>query len=526
VASGAPRHTRGSNGGAAVRLALLLWFACACLAQVVTSQYDNARTGANVRETILTPANVTRGKFGKLFSWPVDGDVYAQPLYVPGVEIPGKGRHNVVYIATEHNSVYAFDADGQPREPLWKASFLGSGITSVPASEAQCPFIAPEIGITSTPVIDLETGTLYILARTMEGGGFLSSGHHVQKLHALAITTGAEKFGGPVQIKGSVRTNRGTLEFGPLRANPRASLLLVKGSVVLTWASACDVGPYYGWVMVYDARTLAQTAIFNASPGGQESGIWQGDTGPAADAEGNIYVVTGNGVFTAASGGVDFGDTVLKLGLKPLTLPVLDYFTPSDERDLNRRDDDLGSGGPVLLPDQPGAHPHLLVVAGKGQTMYVIDRDRMGKFQSGRNPHALQTVVIPYRGGMFGAPAYWNQHLYTLFSNDGLRDYAVKGGLLSPQAVKENAERIGPGGTPAISANGSRNGIVWVLQAKGRRDRDQTAVLHAYDALDVSRELYSSADAGTSLRFNIPMIANGRVYVGAVRQVTVYGLYP
>jgi hypothetical protein len=507
-----------------VRLLALFLFAFAASGQVITSQYDNARTSANVRETILTPESVKPGKFGKLFSWPVDGDVYAQPLYVPGVDIPGKGRHNVVYIATEHNTVYSFDAEGQPREPLWKVSFLGPGITTVPHSEAQCPFIAPEIGVTSTPAIDLESGTLFVLARTMEGGNFLSSGRHVQKLHALAITTGVEKFGGPVEIKGSVPTGRGRLEFGALRANPRASLLLVKGQVMLTWASACDVGPYYGWVMTYDTHTLAQTAIFNASPHGQESGIWQGDTGPAADGDGNVYLATGNGVFTASSGGVDFGDTVLKLGLAPLTLPVLDYFTPSDESDLNRSDADLGSGGPVVLPDQPGAHSHLLVVAGKGQTMYVIDRDRMGKFQPGRNPHAVQNVIIPYRGGMFGAPAYWNQHLYTLFNNDGLRDYVLKGGLLSPQAVKENADRIGPGGTPAVSANGNRNGIVWVLEAKGRRDRDHTAVLHAYDALDVSRELYSSADAGTSLRFNIPMIANGRVYVGAVRQVTVYGL--
>jgi hypothetical protein len=501
-------------------------FFCALLAhaQVLTSQYDNARTGANLRETILTPANVNRTSFGKLFSWAVDGDVYAQPLYVPGVEIPGKGLHNVLYIATEHNSVYAFDAEGNPREPLWKVSFLGSRIRTVPASEAQCPFIAPEIGVTSTPVIELETGTLFVLARTMEGGGLLSYGHHVQKLHALAITTGVEKFGGPVAVQGSIRTRGARLEFDPLRANPRAALLLVNGNVVLTWASACDVGPYYGWVMAYDAHTLAQTAIFNASPDGKESGIWQGDTGPAADRDGHIYMATGNGVFTASSGGVDFGDTLLKLRLTPGALSLLDYFTPSDEDNLNSRDADLGSGGPVVLPDQPGAHPHLVVVAGKGQTLYLIDRDRMGKFQPGRNPHAVQNVVIPYRGGMYGAPAYWNQHLYTLFSNDALRDYSLNRGMLSPQSIKEASERIGPGGTPTVSANGARNGIAWVLQAKGRRERDQTAVLHAYDALDVGHELYSSADAGASLRFNIPVVANGRVYVGSSRQVTVYGL--
>ena len=238
-------------------------------AQVLTSQYDNSRTGSNQRETMLTPRNVNANQFGKLFSMPVDGSIYAQPLYMPRVEIQGKGVHNVVFVATEHDSVYAFDADGRSTEPLWKVSFLDqqNGVTSIPARDLACPFIEPEIGITSTPVIDLRSGTLFVLARTKEKEGMLSS-RYVQRLHALALTTGAEKFGGPVEIKASASgsgagSSNGRIDFEPLRENPRAALLLANDKVYLTWASSCDVGPYHGWVMVYDARTLAQVAALN-----------------------------------------------------------------------------------------------------------------------------------------------------------------------------------------------------------------------------------------------------------------------
>ena len=287
-------------------------------AQVTTSQYDNARTGATLNETVLTPQNVNAAQFGRLGAFSVDGLVYAQPLFVPGVEIPGKGKHNVLYVATEHDSVYAFDADRPGSEPLWHVNFLDKqhDIDSVSARGIGCPLIAPEVGITSTPVIDLPSGTLYVLARTRLVHTFKDDFYH--HLHALAITNGAEKFGGPVRIEASVPGKgagsvNGQVLFNPYRENPRASLLLSNGAVYLSWASSCDIDPYHGWIMAYDAHTLAQRAVLNITPDGNEGGIWQSDTGPAADASGNVFVPTGNGKFDAGAGGRDFGDSVVEV---------------------------------------------------------------------------------------------------------------------------------------------------------------------------------------------------------------------
>jgi hypothetical protein len=512
-------------------LLLLMAAAAPIPAQVTTSQYDNARTGANLSETTLTPQNVNAARFGRLFALQVDGDIYAQPLYLPGVEIPGKGKHNVVFIATEHDSVFAFDADGQPSTPLWHASFLtGDAVRPVPASAVQCPFIRPEIGITPTPVIDRATGTLYVLARTKEGS------RYVQRLHALAVTTGAGKFGGPVEIKASVKGrgaggSGGQIEFDPLLELPRASLLLANGQVYLTWASSCDVAPYHGWVMAYDAHTLAQTAVLNTSPDAEESGIWQSDTGPAADKDGNVYLATGNGKFDIDAGGRDYGDSALKLSLEKGSLQVRDFFTPFNQKELNTDDNDLGSGGPLLLPDQPGPHPHLLMVGGKGASLYVVNRDRMGKYHPGDDSHAVQVLRIG--SGIYSAPAYWNQHVYIFAADDVLKDFAVEHGQLSALPVaRGNTTFIDPGATPTVSANGSQNGIVWVLRSKGWRSPDTNAVLYAYDAANVAHQLYNSEQnsardrAGLCLRFNIPTVANGKVYLGAKREVDVYGLLP
>jgi hypothetical protein len=341
---------------------------------VTTSQYDNARTGANRFETALTPRNVNVRHFGKLFTLKVDGDVYSQPLFLTGLDIPGKGRHDVLFIATEHDSIYAFDAYGHPASPLWRVTFLRKSVTTVPADDVQCPFIVPEVGITSAPVIDADSGTLYVLVRTKERTRSPSP-RYKQRLHALAVTTGLEKFGGPVDIKATINgrgtgSQSGKVEFDPLRENPRASLLLANGLVYLTWASSCDVGPYHGWVMAYDAQTLKQKAVFNASPDGGDSGIWASDTGPAADESGNLFLATGNGGFDAAKGGRDYGDSVLKL--KGQSLKLDDYFAPFNVDKLDADDSDLGSGGPVLLPLQSGPHRHLVVIAGKGGTIYLM----------------------------------------------------------------------------------------------------------------------------------------------------------
>ena len=505
---------------ALLRLAGLAVIAISCIqSQVLTAQYDNARTGAILTETKLTPANVNSRQFGKVFSLQVDGDVYAQPLYLPRVEIPGKGSHNVLFIATEHDSVYAFDAD-TAGEPLWRVNFLNAaaGVSTVPARDVACPFIRPEIGITPTPVIDSQSGTIYVLARTRERTGALSADRYVQKLHALAITTGVEKFGGPVEIK---------MEgFHALRELPRAAMLLANGQVYMTWGSSCDVTPYTGWVMAYDARTLAQSAVFNTAPGAGESGIWQSDNGPAADESGNVYVATGNGKFTVAAGGRDYGDSLLKLSRD---LKLQDYFTPFNEKALNGSDADLGSGGPMLLPAQKGENRRLLLVGGKDGNLYVLDRDNLGKYRSDNNSHAVQ--VIETKDGIYSAPAYWNGRVYLLASEDYLSAFGLAGGRLTSRPVTKGTEHFpNPGATPAISANGTRNGIVWLIETKTWNGADRPAVLRAYDAGDLTHELYNSNQnsardqVGWALRFTIPTVVNGRVYVNAKRRIDVYGL--
>ncbi len=394
----------------------------------------------------------------------------------------------------------------------------------------QCPFIQPEVGITSTPVIDPTTGTLYVLARSKESG--LLSNTYSQHLHALAVTTGAEKFSGPVEIHASMDakgagSSGGKLAFNPLRDNPRAALLLNDGAVVMTWASACDVGPYHGWVMAYDAQSLKQKAVFNASPDADEGGIWGGDTGPAADKNGNIFVAIGNGLFDAAKGGRDYGDALIKLDGQSLRLR--DYFAPYNVENLAANDSDLGSGEPMLLPDQPGAHPHLAVVEGKGGTLYLVDRDHMGHWQEANDSHAVQTIAVP--DGVFGSMTYWNHYVYVLSDSDALRELEIKDGKLALKAQTAN-KFPGVSATPIVSANGAKDGVVWVLRSKGWNSPGQPAVLYAYDAMNVGRQLYDSEQnstrdrAGMALRFNMPMVVNGHVYVGAKQEVDVYGLLP
>jgi hypothetical protein len=492
-------------------------------AQVLTSQYDNARTGATLTETTLTPANVNVERFGKIFSWKVDGDVYAQPLYVPRVAIPGRGSHDVVLIATEHDSVYAFDAAGQPVEPLWHVNLLKPGATTVPAQDVRCPFIAPEVGITPTPVVDAGSGTVYVLARSKEQSA--NGPRYVQRLHALAAANGAEKPGSPVEIDASVKGTGagsvdGRVQFDPLRELPRAGLLLAGGQVYLTWGSSCDVGPYHGWVMAYDARTLRQTAVLNTSPDAAESGIWQSDMAPVADEHNHVYVATGNGVFDAASGGRNYGDTLLKL--RGSDLGVLDAYTPSNEAELNARDWDLGSGGPILLPEQSGRR--LLLIAGKRAPLHVLDRDTL---KNG----PVQTVSIG--GGAYAAAAYWNGHVFFAATNDSLQDFSTAGGRLADRPAASSQQRfVNPGAGPVVSANGTRDAIVWLIETKVWNDYASTkaSVLRAYDATNVARELFNSEQnsardrAGVTVRFTLPTIANGRVYVGAKGEVDVYGL--
>jgi len=504
-------------------------------AQVTTYHNDNSRSGQNLSETILTPANVNVNQFGKLFSQTVDGYVYAQPLYLPAVSIPGTGTHNVAYVATEHDSVYAFDADsntGGNASPLWRARFINParGITTVSSGDVGCGDLVPEIGITSTPVIDTTTGTLYVVAKTKENGAFF------QRLHALDVATGTEKFGGPVVIRARVRGTgdgsvNGMIKFDPLREGQRAALLLQNGAVHISWASHCDIGPYHAWVISYDAKTLSQTGVWNSTPDGGLGGVWQSGAGLAGDATFNTYLATGNGTFDLDVGGRDFGDSVVKL--RPPTLNrfrVADYFTPYNQDDLNKTDADLGSGGALLLPDQSGPHQHLLVQAGKEGTIYLIDRDQMGHFNPNNNNQIVQSLDSAI-GGMWAMPAWWNNNVYFGGTGDYLAQFAFDPttGLLSTTSVSDSPTFFNyPGPTPSISANGTTNAIVWALQTDNYGNG--SAVLHAYDATNLAKELYNSTqnasrdDPGGAVKFTVPTIINGKVYVPAVQKLSVYGL--
>jgi len=504
---------------------------------VLTYHNDNMRTGQNVNETILTPANVNASTFGKLFALTVDGQVFAQPLYVPAVTV-GSQIHDLVFVATEHDSVYAWDADTFSANPIWQTSFINpaAGVTAVPCGEAasgqgNCTTITPEFGISGTPVIDSSTGTLYVVAYTKEVVGSTTS--YVYRLHALSITTGAEKFGGPVAIQAT----SGTVSLVPIQHMQRPGLLLLNGVVYIGFGSHGDIGSWYGWLLGYSASTLQQVMVFNAAPNGKEAAIWQSGCAPAADSNGNIYVITGNGTFTANSGGVDYGDTILKLNPNGT---VADYFTPTDQLTLDTSDDDLGSGGHIVLPNLTGTFPHLLIGAGKQGVIYVINRDNMGKFNASgdRSVQSLAALTSgPSSGGLFGSPAFWNNLVYFVAWNDFLKAFQLNSnGTLSLSSTGPITLAF-PGATPSVSANGTSNGIVWIIQANVANDTVlntvPAAVLRAYDATNVAVELYDSSQAannrdiaGGAVKFAVPTVANGKVYVGNRNQLTVYGLLP
>ena len=495
------------------------------LSGVLTYHNDNARTGQNLQETILTPGNVNTTTFGKLFSFSVDGSVYAQPLYVENVPIAGQ-LHNVVVVATEHNSVYAFDADNKTSQPLWHTSFISpaNGITTVPSGDTLCQDINPEIGITSTPVIDRVTGTLYVVAMTKENGVY------AHRIHALDITTGAETPGSGVKVQASVtgtaapNDGKGHLIFTSLLENQRTALLLNNGVLYFSTGSFCDMGNHHGWMFAYDSKTLNQVSAFSSTPNGVEGGIWQSGGGPAADASGNIYVISGDGTFDAASGGKNYGNTFLKFS--GATLTVADYFTPYNQATLAAVNADLGSGSALLLPDQPSGPAHLLVSAGKQGTIYLLNRDNMGKFQATSDSQIVQSIAGPY--SLFGTPAYYKNTVYMAAVGDSLKAYSLNNGQLSLAKQSTSIFRW-PGATAVISANGSTNGIVWALETNGS---GAPALLHAYTAADVSYELYNSNQnsvrdyPGPAIKFAVPTTANGKVYVGAQGQLSVFGLLP
>ena len=522
-------------------------------AGVLTQHNDIGRTGQNLSETVLTPTNVNTTTFGKKFSQAVDGFVYAQPLYVPNVTIGGS-VHNVIYVATEGDSVYAFDADsntGTNAGLLWHASVIdtahgaAAGATTMNSSTPLgCTDLVPQVGITSTPVIDPSTGTMYLEAKSEENGAF------IHRLHALDITTGAEKAPGPVVITGTVSgtgdgSSGGTVTFDGLHQLNRPGLLWLNGVLYLSYASHCDDSPYHGWLFAYDAGTFSQKSMLVTSPNGNDGGFWMSGAGVAADSNANIFIASGNGDFdTTNIPARELGDTIMKVFYPGTsTISLLDYFTPSDQSTLDGDDTDVGSGGVLLLPDQPGNVPHELVQAGKHGIIFLINRDQM----TTNNLHYCQTNCndmdpeileeLPQSNSsfwMFSLPAYLNGTVYFCGVQDNLKAFPLTNGTLATSPSETSSHSFGfPGGTPAASASGNANGIIWVIDASQYGTPGPgpgPAVLYAYGAGTLT-PLWNSSQtgsdaAGNAVKFSVPTIANGKVYIGTQTEIDVYGTLP
>jgi Immunoglobulin I-set domain len=500
---------------------------------VITYHYDNLRTGQNVNEMTLTPANVNQATFGKLGEFAVDGLVDGQPLLLSNLTLPGTGNKNVLYVVTENDSIFAFDADSITSSggtTLWHASALGSGET--PSDNRGCGQVSPQIGITSTPVIDRSRNAIYVVAMSKD-----SNGNYHQRLHALNLTTGQELFGGPTTIQATFpgtgdNSLNGQVIFDPKQYKERPALLEVNGAIYLMWSSHCDDRPYTGWIMSYSADTLAQTSVLNLVPNGSEGAIWMSGAGAGADANGNIYTILGNGDFdtTLTAQGFpiqgDCGNCFAKISsTTPLTL--IDYFTPLNTVSESDSDTDFGSGGPLLLPDLVDANGntrHLAVGSGKDANIYVVDRDNMGKFNS-NGDNIYQLITGQLAGGVWAKPSYFNGTVYYGAVNDSIKAFPITNAVLATSPSSRTSHTFTyPGAAPSISASGTSNGIVWVVE------NTSPAVLHAYDATNLTNELYNSnqapngRDQFSNNKFITPMVANGKVYVGTSQSVAVFGL--
>ena len=519
-----------------------LWLG-ASLAQaqtdVLVSHYDSGRTGQNLNETTLTLPNVNVGTFGKVYAFAVDGYTYAQPLYKSNLTIPGKGTFNVVFVATEHGSVYALDAD--TATPLWRQSFInpGAGLTSRTSNNTDD--IVPEVSITSTPVIDPVSGTLYVVAETVQTGA-----PAYYRLHALDMTTGADKVT-PALIQASVGTGVTPLKIDAATSQQRPGLVLSNGVVYIGFGSNGDNFPWVGWLVGYDATTLAQVAVFCASAdGAQGAGVWLSGEAPPVDANGNIFISTGNGTF---NGSTDWADSIVKLSTAG-GLSVSDFFSPFNQVALGNADLDMSAAGITLLPDSAGtsAHPHLLVSSGKDGEVYVLDRDNMGKFNGSYNTPNSQIVqwlpgavgvapidpkagTLPYVENSYTTPAYWQNRVYFCGVNDSCKLFTLNSGLLSTSPASRSPTTFAFGGAqPVITAASSSatSGVMWAVERDTTRN---ITTLHAYDATNLASELYNSNQAagqrdqgGTPVKFVVPTVTGGKVFVGAAGELDVYGL--
>jgi len=498
--------------GCACVLMLVLSNALWAQPAVTTWHYDNTRSGANTSETRLTPANVNSKQFGKLFTQPVDGAIIGQALYLPNVTV-GTGVHNVVYVATMHDSVYAFDADnasGPNAAPLWHTSFLSPGVTPVPIDLQGCGGTTKwaEVGVVSTPAIDPLTGTLFVAAKTYENSNF------VYRLHALDVTTGAEKPGSPVVVEASFQFQGTQYNFQADQEVNRPALLLDNGTLYIAFGSnGCRNGQEQGWVLAYDASSLQLQGAFDDEPGMSGAAIWQKGGGLSADSAHNIYAETADGPFVPGS---NFGESVFKLS--PVTLNLTDWFTPANEAYLSKKDLDL-TAPPLILPDQHGRYPHLALAVGKEGTIYVLNRDNMGHFCNKCKEDKIVDELPQFAGKETGNLVYWNNRLYTTPVNAPISVYSIKNGRIGKRALAQSKTRAG-GHPPVLSANGTSNGILW-----------QTGASHllAFDANTLSL-LYSTAQArdGRDRLPSLPhftnvAVVNGKVYVGTNDSLVVFG---
>ena len=515
---------------------------------VLTWRYDQTHAGQNTSETALTTANVNADSFGKLFALKVDSTVYPQPLYVPNLKMSDGLTHNVLFVETSNDTMYAFDADsngGANAKPIWKVSLLStdhgaaSGATAIPWQDTGSPDVAPTIGITGTPVIDPATNTMYVVGNTKENGAYFA------RLHAIDITTGAEKSGSPVEIKATVAgtgngSSGGQLAFSPLWENQRPALALYNGFVYIGFAAHGDNGPWHGWLFSYNASTLAQKAVLCLSPNGYGAGIWSSGAGLPIDTGatgGRMFLATGNGTHSSIppfDANSEMGESVVAFSLANGGITPIDAFTPFNFQTLNNSDWDLGAGGVLMVPDQQGTHPHVLVQAGKEGRIIVLDRDNLGGFASGAssNTNALQDIstVIPQAKGFWATPAYWNGHVYLWAENNVPMMFNMSSGVMSTQPdSKSSISSAWPDPTFSISSNGTQNGIAWAVRAD-QFNTNGPAVLYAWDANDLTKTLYQSDTnatrdaAGPANRYSIPVVTNGKVYVAAHGEVDVYGL--
>ena len=497
---------------------------------VYTYHNDVARDGTNTAEYALTTANVNSSTFGKLFSCQADAAIYTQPLWVSNITIGG-AKHNIVVVATMHDTVYAFDADASPCVTYWHTQYIPSGETFYTAADVSTNSIFPDIGILGTPVIDSTSNIIYLVTKTKNINDPGPVVH--QRLHALNLADGTEIANSPVELDSSITVpgnceGGSTIAFNAARENQRPGLALVNGVVYIAWASHGDLDPYHGWILGFNASTLSRVSAFNTSPNAAEglgycrAGIWMSGGAPSADAAGNLYVITGNGVFDGTSA---FGDSFLKLSATS-GLALADWFTPMDQLSLDAFDHDLGAGGAAVLVDQTsGPHPHLIIGGGKSQVLYLLDRTNMGHFTSGGPDKVVQTLNVSE--ACFCTPAFWQNTLYFFgFNGPGLAyTFLPASDTFNPSVASSTVASFSfPGSSPSVSSNGNANGIVWTIDSNSYGTGDNgpvsagPAVLHAFDATNLGTELWNSSQvpadvAGNAVKFTVPTVANGKVYV-------------